>query len=495
MALYELTIREARALLRKGEISSVELTRAVLERIEALDSKVRAYLTVTPELALEQAKEADARRAAGEDAPLLGIPMAIKDVICTKGVETTCGSRILKGFVPPYDATVIVKLRAAGAVLLGKTNTDEFAMGSSTENSGYFTTHNPWDLTRVPGGSSGGSAAAVAAGEALAALGSDTGGSVRQPAAFCGVAGIKPTYGRVSRYGLVAFASSLDQIGAFGREVADVASVLGVIAGHDPRDSTSVNLPVPNYEEALIPDIRGMRIGIPKEYFVEGIQPGVEKALREAIRTLEGLGAVVDEVSLPHTSYALPAYYLIAPAEASANLARYDGVKYGLSIPGETMWDGYRNTRGQGFGPEVKRRIMLGTYALSAGYYDAYYLKAQKVRTLIKQDFDKAFERFDALVTPTTPMVAFKIGEKIADPLSMYLTDIFTLAPSLAGICGMVVPCGLADGMPVGMQILTGAFQEPTALRVAYAYEQATEWHKLRPPLDGKVEDKEVVRQ
>ena len=483
MALYELTICEACALLRKGEISSMELTRAVLERIEALDGKIKAYLTVTPELALEQAKDADARRAAGEDTPLLGIPMAIKDVICTRGVETTCGSRILKGFVPPYDATVIAKLRAAGAVLLGKTNTDEFAMGSSTENSGFFTTHNPWDLTRVPGGSSGGSAAAVAAGEALAALGSDTGGSVRQPAAFCGVAGIKPTYGRVSRYGLVAFASSLDQIGALGREVADVASVLGVIAGYDPRDSTSVNVPVPNYEEALVPDIRGMRIGIPKEYFVEGIQPGVGAALRQAIRTLEQLGAVVDEVSLPHTSYALPAYYLIAPAEASANLARYDGVKYGLSIPGETMWDGYRNTRGQGFGPEVKRRIMLGTYALSAGYYDAYYLKAQKVRTLIKQDFDRALERCDALVVPTTPTTAFRIGERVDDPLQMYLGDIYTLPLNLAGLCGISIPCGFAEGLPIGLQVLGGAYDEATILRVAYAYEQATDWHMRTPPL------------
>ena len=483
MALFDSTINEAQALLREGDISSVELTGSLLERIAEIDGEIRAYLTVTTETALEQARGADERRAAGDNSPLLGIPIAIKDVISTQGVQTTCGSRILEGYMPPYDATVIVKLKEAGAVLLGKTNMDEFAMGSSTENSGYFTTRNPWDLTRVPGGSSGGSAAAVAAGEALAALGSDTGGSVRQPAAFCGIAGIKPTYGRVSRYGLVAFASSLDQIGTFGREVADIAATLGVIAGYDPRDSTSVNVPVPDYREALVPDLKGMRVGIPREYFVEGMQPGVEGAVRDAISTLKDLGAEIGEVSLPHTSYAVPVYYLIAPAEASANLARYDGVKYGLSMPAETMWEGYRETRGQGFGPEVKRRIMLGTYALSAGYYDAYYLKAQKIRTLIKQDFEQALEEFDVLAAPTTPMVAFKIGEMIDDPLSMYLTDILTLAPSLAGVCGIVVPCGMADNMPVGLQIIGGAFQEPTILRVAYAYEGATPWHTMRPAL------------
>jgi aspartyl-tRNA(Asn)/glutamyl-tRNA(Gln) amidotransferase subunit A len=485
LALYELTISEAQRRLRAGEISSVELTRSALERIEAVDAQIKAYLTILPEAALEQARQADRRRAAGEDTPLLGIPIAIKDVLCTQGVQTTAGSRILQGFVPPYDATVVAKLKAAGAVLLGKTNTDEFAMGSSTENSGYFTTRNPWNLTRVPGGSSGGSAAAVAAGEALGALGSDTGGSVRQPAAFCGIVGMKPTYGRVSRYGLIAFASSLDQIGPFGREVADVAALLQVIAGHDRRDSTSVDAPVPNYMDALAPDMRGLRVGVPAEYFTDGMQPGVERAVRQAIATMRELGAEVSEVSLPHTAYGLPAYYLIAPAEASANLARYDGVKYGLSVPGPTMWDGYRNTRGQGFGAEVKRRIMLGTYALSAGYYDAYYLKAQKVRTLIKQDFERALERCDVLVAPTAPMVAFKIGEKSSNPLEMYLADIFTLPLSLAGMCGIVVPCGMSDGMPVGLQIMGGAFAEPTILRAAYAYEQATPWHTLRPPLSA----------
>ena len=483
MALFELTIRKAQELMQKGEISSVELTRSYLDRIAAVDERVKAFLTVTSEDALEQARMADERRANGDDSPLLGIPMAIKDLICTKGVQTTCGSRILEGFVPPYDATVIVKLKEAGAVLLGKTNTDEFAMGSSTENSGYFTTRNPWDLERVPGGSSGGSAAAVAASEAPAALGSDTGGSVRQPAAFCGIAGMKPTYGRVSRYGLVAFASSLDQIGAFGREVADIASVLGVISGYDPRDSTSMDVPVPDYGAALKPDLRGVRVGIPREYFTDGMQPGVERSVREAIATLESLGAEIGEVSMPHTAYSVPVYYLIAPAEASANLARYDGVKYGFSAKADNMWDGYRQTRGQGFGPEVKRRIMLGTYALSAGYYDAYYLKAQKVRTLIKQDFDQALEDYDVLVAPTAPTVAFKVGEMIDDPLKLYLMDIFTLAPSLAGVCGMVTPCGMAEDMPVGLQIIGGAFQESTVLHVAHAYEQATSWHTLRPPL------------
>jgi len=483
VALYDLTIHAAQRLLKQGDISSVELTRAVLERISAVEPKIQAFLTVLPEAALEQARQADARRVAGNDSPLLGIPLAIKDVICVKGVPATAGSRILEGFVPPYDATIVSRLKAAGAVLLGKTNTDEFAMGSSTENSGYHVTHNPWDETRVPGGSSGGSAAAVAAGEALGAFGSDTGGSVRQPAAFCGIVGMKPTYGRVSRYGLIAFASSLDQIGPFGREVADVAALLGVVAGHDRCDSTSVDVPVPDYEQALVPDMRGLHVGVPREYFTPGMQPGVEAAVRCAVDQMRDLGAQVGEVSLPHTDYGLPVYYLIAPAEASANLARYDGVKYGLSIPGETMWDGYRLTRGRGFGAEVKRRIMLGTYALSAGYYDAYYLKAQKVRTLIKQDFERAFEQYDVLVGPTAPMVAFKIGEMVDDQLQMYLADIFTLPLSLAGVCGIVVPCGMADGMPVGLQIMGGAFAEPTVLRAAYAYEQATHWHTLKPQL------------
>ena len=484
MELYELTIHQAHELLRKGEISSVELTQALLDRIVEIDNQIKAYLTLTPELALEQARRADERRAAGDDYPLLGIPMAIKDIICTKGVPTTCASRILEDFIPPYDATVMELLYQAGAVLLGKTNMDEFAMGSSTENSAFFPTHNPWDLERVPGGSSGGSAAAVAADEAIFALGSDTGGSIRQPASFCGVVGLKPTYGRVSRYGLVAFASSLDQIGPLTKDVRDAATVMNVIARYDPRDSTSVNLPTPDYTRALVPNIEGLRVGVPKEYFIEGMQPGVEAAVRAAIERLAELGAEVEEVSLPHTKYSLPTYYLIAPAEASANLARYDGVKYGFSYPDAgDIWDAYRKTRQQGFGPEVKRRIMLGTYALSAGYYDAYYLKAQKVRTLIKQDFDLAFEGFDVLVAPTSPTVAFRLGEKVEDPLQMYLSDIFTLSMNLAGICGISIPCGFADGLPVGLQIMGPAFGEETVLRVAYAYEQATEWHRRRPAL------------
>ena len=487
MELYELTIHEAQELLRKGEISAVELTQAVIERIVEVDNQVKAYLTITPESALEQARGADRRRAAGEDRPLLGVPLAIKDVICTKGVPTTCGSRILENFIPPYDATVIEQLRRQGAVILGKTNMDEFAMGSSTENSAYFPTHNPWDLSRVPGGSSGGSAAALAADECLGALGSDTGGSVRQPAALCGVAGLKPTYGRVSRYGLVAFASSLDQIGPFGKDVTDCAIMLQAIAHHDPCDSTSVDVPAPDYAQALVPDIRGMRVGVPVEYFVEGMQPGVEAAVRAAIEKIADLGAEVDEVSLPHTEYSLPAYYLIAPAEASANLARYDGVKYGYSHPeAEDVWDAYRQTRQNGFGAEVKRRIMLGTYALSAGYYDAYYLKAQKVRTLIKADFDEVFARCHVVVGPTSPTVAFRLGERLDDPLQMYLSDIFTIPANLAGLCGISVPCGLADGLPVGLQIMAPAFQESAMFQVAHAYQQATDWHRKRPPLPGE---------
>jgi aspartyl-tRNA(Asn)/glutamyl-tRNA(Gln) amidotransferase subunit A len=397
-------------------------------------------------------------------------------------LPTTCGSRILEDYVPPFSATVVEKLRAAGAVLLGKTNTDEFAMGSSTENSAFFATHNPWDLGRVPGGSSGGSAAAVAAGMAFGALGSDTGGSVRQPAALCGIVGLKPTYGRVSRWGLVAFASSLDQIGPLARNVADLSLLLGAIAGYDPRESTSMDVPVPDYGAALAGGVRGLRIGVPREYFVDGMQLEVEAAVRVAIDTLAALGARIVDVSLPHTDYALPVYYLIAPAEASANLARYDGIRYGLSSPGTDLWDSYRQTREQGFGPEVKRRIMLGTYALSAGYYDAYYLKASQVRTLIRRDFDRALEQCDVLVAPTTPRTAFKIGEKVDDPLQMYLEDVFTLALSLAGLPGLSLPCGFdAAGLPIGLQIMGGAFDEATVLRVAQAYEQATEWHEHNP--------------
>ncbi len=497
MGLDSLTVHQARALLQKGEISAVDLTRAVLDRIGAVDARVNAYLTVVADRALEQARQADAqwaehRRDQTAAPPLLGIPMAIKDEICTRGVRTTAGSKILGNFVPPYDATVMEKLNAAGAILIGKTNQDEFAMGSSTENSRYFVTHNPWDLARVPGGSSGGSAAAVAADETLFALGTDTGGSVRQPAGLTNIVGLRPTYGRVSRYGVIAFASSLDQVGPLTKDVRDAATILGVIAGHDPREATSVNRPAPDYESAIRGEIhesplRGLRVGVPREYFIEGMQPGVDAAVRAAIRQLESLGATTQEVSLPHTDYSLPTYYLIAPAEASANLARYDGVKYGYRLEeGNEMWEVMRATRGEGFGAEVKRRIMLGTYALSAGYYDAYYLKAQKVRTLIKQDFDHAFGQVedpahssgvDVLVAPTSPSVAFKIGEKVDDPLQMYLADVFTLAQALAGIPAISIPCGFVDGLPVGLQLMGRAFDEARVLRVAYAYEQATEWH------------------
>jgi len=486
LRLHELTIHQAHQLLQTGEISSVELTQACLERIRAVDDRVRAYLTVTDELALAQAQTADQRRGQGEDTSLLGIPLAIKDVICMGGAPTTCGSRILEHFVPPYDATVIGRLRTAGAVILGKTNMDEFAMGSSTENSAFGPTHNPWDLARVPGGSSGGSAAAVAADECLGSLGSDTGGSIRQPASFCGVVGIKASYGRISRYGLVAFASSLDQIGPLGKDVHDCAILLQAIAGYDEHESTSMPLEVPDYAQVLegAEGLAGMRIGVPQEYFIEGMQPQVEEAVREAIEMLDQLGAEVVEVSLPHTEYALPVYYLIAPAEASANLARYDGVRYGFRHPeAEDLWDAYRRSRQHGLGAEVKRRIMLGTYALSAGYYDAYYLKAQQVRSLIKQDFDRAFERVDAIAAPVSPTVAFRIGEKVDDPLQMYLSDVFTLSVNLAGICGASVPCGFADGLPVGLHLMGAAFHEATVLRVAYAYEQATEWHRRKPAL------------
>ena len=494
IVLHDLTIHAAADLLRAGDISSVQLTEALIDRIAGVDNDVKAYLTLLPELALEQAAAADraiaAARAAGSLAalpPLTGIPLAIKDVITVEGVRTTCGSKILEDYVAPYQATAVGKLVDAGAVLLGKTNTDEFAMGSSTENSAYFPTHNPWDLSRVPGGSSGGSAAAVAAGECLGALGSDTGGSVRQPASYCGVVGLKPTYGRVSRYGLVAFASSLDQIGALAKDVTDAALLLGAIAGYDPRDSTSVDVPVPDYLAGIRDQgsgIRGLRIGVPKEYFIPGMQPEVEAAVRAAIRVMADLGAEVREISLPHTDLALPVYYLIAPAEASANLARYDGIRYGLSVPGETLWDGYRRTRGEGFGSEVKRRIMLGAYALSAGYYDAYYLKAQQARTLIKQDFEAALREVDVIACPTAPTTAFRIGEKTDDPLSMYLADVFTLSLNLAGMCGISLPCGFdAAGMPIGLQLMAGAFQEETALAAAFAYEQATEWHLQRPKL------------
>jgi aspartyl-tRNA(Asn)/glutamyl-tRNA(Gln) amidotransferase subunit A len=480
--MTEMTIHRALEGLRAGAFTSVELTQAYLDRIEAVDEQIKAYLRVTPEVALTQAAEADSRRQEGEDAPLLGIPLAIKDVLVTEGIETTCGSKILQGFIPPYSATAVERLRNAGAILLGKTNTDEFAMGSSTENSAYFTTRNPWDLERVPGGSSGGSAAAVAAGEAPGALGSDTGGSVRQPAALCGVVGLKPSYGRVSRFGLVAYGSSLDQVGTLTRDVYDSALLLGVIAGADQNDSTTMPATVPDYTARLEEGIAGLRVGIPDEFFVAGMQPEVEEAVRSAVAHLESLGATLVPISLPTTDKALPVYYLVATAEASANLARYDGIRFGPSAGTDNLFDNYRKTRGQGFGPEVKRRIMLGTYALSTGYYDAYYLKAQQVRTLIKQDFERAFQSVDVIAAPTTPTTAFKIGEKVDDPLSMYLNDIFTISANLAGICGVSVPCGFdKQGLPIGLQLLGPSMGEETILRAAYAYEQSTEWHTRRP--------------
>ncbi len=485
MNLYDLTIHQAHDLLKRKEVSSLELTKAVLKRIAEVEEKVGAIVSITEDLALSQAEQADERIRAGDFAPLTGIPALIKDNMCTKGIRTTCSSRMLENFTPPYDATVVERLKGAGMVMVGKTNMDEFAMGSSTENSALFPTHNPWGLDRVPGGSSGGSAVSVATGETIYALGSDTGGSIRQPAGFCSVVGFKPTYGRVSRYGLVAFASSLDQIGPLTKDVTDSALVMNVIASYDPRDSTSANYPVPDYTKSLIPDLRGLRLGVPKEYFVEGMEKGVEEVMRTAITKLEELGAKVDwEVSLPYTKYALAAYYIIAPSEAMANLARYDGVKYGFSFTAaESMWDAMEKTRQFGFGPEVKRRIILGTYALSAGYYDAYYLKASKVRTLIRREFEGAFERFDALITPTSPTVPFKIGEKVDDPLQMYLSDVCTLPINIAGIPGLSVPAGFADGLPVGMQIIGKPFAEETLLRIGFAYEQATGWGQRRPPL------------
>ena len=485
MELNYLTIHEAHELLRTKQASSLELTKACLERIHALEPQVKAFVTVTEETALRQAAAADKRLASGDASPLTGIPGLLKDNICTRGVLTTCSSKMLHNFVPPYDATVAERLLAQGAVVIGKANMDEFAMGSSTENSAFFTTHNPWDLSRVPGGSSGGSAAAVAAGETIYALGSDTGGSIRQPAGFCGVTGLKPTYGRVSRYGLVAFASSLDQIGPLTRDVTDCALVMNTIAGYDENDSTSVPYASPDYTKALVTDVRGLRIGVPREYFVQGMQPEVEAVMRTAINEIERLGAAVDwDVSLPHTPYALAVYYIIAPSEASANLARYDGVKYGFSYQeAATMWEAMEKTRQHGFGPEVKRRIMLGTYALSAGYYDAYYLKAQKVRTIIRREFDEAFTKFDALVTPTSPTVPFKIGEKADDPLAMYLSDVCTLPINIAGVPAISIPAGFAHGLPVGMQIIGKPFSEETLFRIAYSYEQATGWQRMRPRL------------
>ncbi len=485
MNLHSLTIHELQGKLKKKDISSVELTDSIFERIAAVDEKTHSYITLCRESALEEAKQADAQlRRKGSHSPLLGIPMALKDIFLTQGILTTCASKILRNFVPPYDATVVKKLKAAGAVTLGKTNMDEFAMGSSNENSAYGITRNPWNLDCVPGGSSGGSAAAVAANECIAALGTDTGGSIRLPAACCGIVGLKPTYGRVSRFGVIAFASSLDQVGPLTKDVTDCALMLEAIAGYDPSDSTSLDSPVPPYSSALKKKAKGLKMGIPKEYFIPGTQPEVEKAVKDAIRVIKKAGVEIVEVSLPHTEYAVAVYYLIATAEASSNLARYDGMKYGFRQQAKDLTGTYFKSREFGFGAEVKRRIMLGTYALSAGYYDAYYLKAQKVRRLIKNDFDEAFKTCDVIVAPTAPTTAFKIGEKTGDPLQMYLSDIFTNSLNLAGLPGLSMPCGFdSKGLPIGLQIIGKPLDEATILRVAYAYEQATDWHKKKPSL------------
>ncbi len=487
----DFTVRELLSALRKGDVSSRELTQNVLERISRLEPRLHAFITLTPDLALRMADEADRRWRAwrkdseAEPPALLGVPVAIKDVLTVAGVRCTCGSKILENYIPPFTATAVQRLVDAGVVIVGKTNTDEFAMGSSTENSAYGPTHNPWDLQRVPGGSSGGSAAAVAARVIPAATGTDTGGSVRQPASYCGVTGIKPTYGRVSRYGLVAFGSSLDSAGALALNAEDAACFFMQMAGYDARDATSMDVPVPRIDLSRVEDLKGLRIGVPDEYFIQGISPEVGDAVRKAIDGLQSLGAELLRVSLPHTGYALPVYYLVAPAEASANLARYDGVRFGLREPADTMLDMFRKTRGAGFGPEVKRRIMLGTYALSAGYYDAYYGQAQKVRTLIKQDFEKAFEKVDVIAAPVAPTTAFRLGEHGDDPLSMYLEDIFTLPASLAGVPGLSFPAGFdSQGLPVGMQLMGPHFGEEVLFRAAHAFQQATDWHLRKPSLE-----------
>ena len=486
--LNQLTISGLTGKLAKRECSAREATQACLDQIERVDRRIKAFLGYDAADALAQAEAADQELAGGvthAQKPLLGVPVAVKDVLCVKGHPCNCGSKILGKFVSPYDATVIERLKAAGAIVFGRLNMDEFAMGSSTENSSFFTTLNPWDTTRIPGGSSGGSAAAVAADEAIATLGSDTGGSIRQPAALCGVVGLKPTYGRVSRYGLVAFASSLDQIGPFTKVVRDAALIMGVISGLDPRDSTSVPEAVPDYADALGGNIKGLKLGLPKEYMIGGLDPEVKAAVDAAVRQLQKLGAETREISLPHTDYAAATYYIIAPAEASANLARFDGIRYGLRVDGADPVELYGKTRGAGFGAEVKRRIILGAYVLSSGYYDAYYLRAQKVRTLIRQDFLKAFEQVDAIVTPTTPTAAFKVGEKSDDPLQMYLSDVFTVAANVAGICGISVPCGFTQSpkLPIGLQLLGKPFGEATILKLAHAYEQSAGWHREKPPL------------
>jgi aspartyl-tRNA(Asn)/glutamyl-tRNA(Gln) amidotransferase subunit A len=488
MSFAALTLHDATNKLRKRELSSVELTQAVFERISDTEAKIHAYITLAQDAALEQARQADERlKRDGGASPLLGIPIAVKDNFLTCGLRTTCASKLLGDFIPPYDATTVQRLRAASAVVTGKTNLDEFAMGSSAENSAFFPTRNPWNLDRISGGSSGGSAAAVAADQCIVALGTDTGGSIRQPAACCGVVGLKPTYGRVSRFGIIAFASSMDQVGPMTKDVRDAALLLEAIAGHDPADSTSVERVVPRYTDALTGDIKGLRIGIPKEYFVLGMQPEVERAVRVAVQELDKKGAVIEEISLPHTEYAVAVYYIVATAEASSNLARYDGMRYGHRANARDLTETYMISRDEGFGAEVKRRIMLGTYALSAGYYDAYYLKAQRVRTLIKQDFDEVFKRCDVIVTPTMPTTAFKIGEKTQDPLQMYLSDIYTISINLAGLPALSLPCGFdQDGMPIGMQIIGKHFDESTILRAAHAYEQGAEWHKKKPRIENR---------
>lgn len=484
----QLTLLELVSRLAAREVSSRAATQACLDQVQRIDGDLRAFLSFDAADALAQADRADATLASGathQQQPLLGVPIAVKDVIAVKGQPLSCGSRILGNFISPYDATVIQKLKAAGAVVFGRLNMDEFAMGSSTENSAFGPTRNPWDTSRIPGGSSGGSAAAVAADECVAALGSDTGGSIRQPAALCGCVGLKPSYGRVSRYGLVAFASSLDQIGCFTKQARDAATMLEVLSGHDPLDSTSVPQPVPRYTASLEGGIKGLKLGLPREYMVGGLDPEVKQAVDAAVKHFESLGAEIIEVSLPHTDYAIAAYYIIATAEASANLARFDGIRYGARVEGSDPISLYSKTRGAGFGAEVKRRIILGTYVLSSGYYDAYYLRAQKVRTLIRNDFLKAFEKVDALVTPTSPTAAFKVGEKSEDPLQMYLMDIFTISANLSGICGISVPCGFTRSpkLPIGLQLLGKPFGEETLLRVAHAYEQSTAWWREKPPL------------
>ena len=484
MDLFSFGIAELIKKLENREISARDIHASVYKRIDAVEGRIRAYVTLTEEKALEMAEQSDKDIAAENKKTLSGIPIAVKDNMCTKGILTTCASKILSNFIPPYESTVTSKLIESGYVLTGKTNLDEFAMGSSTENSGFHTTRNPWDIDRIPGGSSGGSAAAVAADECIAALGSDTGGSIRQPASFCGVVGLKPTYGRVSRYGLVAFASSLDQVGTITKNVTDSAILMNVISGRDPMDSTSAPVDVPDFTSALGEDIKGLKIGIPKEYFIKGIDPEVEQSVREAVRHFESLGAIPIEISLPHSDYAIAAYYVLATSEASSNLARYDGVTYGFRAEGKDLLDMYMNSRAQGFGPEVKRRIMLGTYTLSSGYYDAYYKKAQQVRTLIKNDFEDAFKSVDLIVTPTSPTAAFKAGEKTDDPLQMYLADIFTISVNLAGVPAISIPCGFtSNNLPVGLQLIGRHFDEETLLQASYAYEQSTEWHKRKPDL------------